>query len=324
MPGRMIRAHRLLAVPVHVERTIAGSLVAVHGRTADAEEDQASLLVAFAQQISLALTDARTVEAMREAYRDPLTGLPNRALFLERLERSLAESNGRPVVVLFIDLDRFKAVNDSLGHRAGDELLAEVADRIRETLRAADMPARLGGDEFAVLLDGGSPERACRIAERIIAGSPSRSGSPAGPCSIGASIGVAPSPAGDTDAAELLSNADVAMYRAKKAGAGRVVVFEPAMHTEAVDQLDLQVDLRSALAAEEFSLHYQPLVQLDTGALYGVEALLRWRHPTRGAVPPEVFIPIAEEIGLILEIGRWVLRQAADELANLAPRATRR
>jgi diguanylate cyclase (GGDEF)-like protein len=302
----------LTAVPVHVSGSVTGSLVAVHGETTEAE-----VLGAFAQQISLALNDARTVEAMREAYRDPLTGLPNRALFLERLERSLAEADRGPLVVLFIDLDRFKAVNDSLGHRAGDELLTEVAARIRETLRTSDVPARLGGDEFAVLLDGGSPEHACRIAERI-------TGRIAEPFKIadrtvciGASVGVAPSPAGITNAAELLSNADVAMYQAKKAGSGRVVVFEPAMHTAVVTQLDFQVDLRNALAADQFLVNYQPIVHLDSGGLYGMEALLRWRHPTRGLVPPDVFIPIAEEIGLIHEIGRWALHQAVEELANL-------
>jgi diguanylate cyclase (GGDEF)-like protein len=308
--------HRLKAVPVHVSGSVTGSLVAVHGENA-ADEDQASLLGAFAQQISLALNDARTVEAMREAYRDPLTGLPNRALFLERLERANAESSGRPVVVLFIDLDRFKAVNDSLGHRAGDELLTEVAARIRETLRSADVPARLGGDEFAVLLDGGSIEDACRVAERITARIAEPFKITDRTVCIGASVGVASGPAGLTDAAELLSNADVAMYQAKKAGAGRVVVFESAMHTAVVTQLDFQVDLRNALAAGQFLVNYQPIVHLDTGRLAGAEALLRWRHPTRGPVPPDMFIPIAEEIGLIHEVGRWALHQAVENLARL-------
>src|SRR6185437_6937680 len=159
----------LQAAPVHVNGLIAGSLVATQQDTAVADTHHTSLLTAFAQQISLALTDARTVEAMREAYRDPLTGLPNRALFLERLERALNDRHGGQVVVLFIDLDRFKAVNDSLGHRAGDELLTEVATRMRETLRSSDLAARLGGDEFAVLLEGESAEDACQVAERIAA-----------------------------------------------------------------------------------------------------------------------------------------------------------
>jgi diguanylate cyclase (GGDEF)-like protein len=308
---RMVEQDGLKAVPVHVSGSITGSLVAVHGETTETE-----VLGAFAQQISLALNDARTVEAMREAYRDPLTGLPNRALFLERLERSLADADRGPMVVLFIDLDRFKAVNDSFGHRAGDELLTEVASRLREALGPSDVPARLGGDEFAVLLDGGAPEHAGRIAERITAriAEPFKIGDRT--VCIGASVGVAPNPVGVTDAAELLSNADVAMYQAKKAGSGRVVVFEPAMHTAVVTQLEFQVDLRNALAADQFTLNYQPIVHLETGGLYGMEALLRWRHPTRGPVPPDLFIPIAEEIGLIHEIGRWVLHHAVEELAH--------
>jgi len=305
------------AAPVHVSGAIAGSLVAMRPDASDPDSDRASLLGAFAQQISMALTDAHTVEAMREAYRDSLTGLPNRALFLERLERSLNDRQPGPVVVLFIDLDRFKAVNDSLGHQAGDELLTEVAARLRETLRGGDLAARLGGDEFAVLLEGESAADACRIAERIAA----RVAEPFliadRTVYIGASVGVAQCASTGADAAELLSNADVAMYRAKKAGPGRVVVFEPAMHTEVVTQLDFQVDLNNALGAGQFRVDYQPIVQLDSGGLYGAEALLRWHHPTRGLVPPDTFVPVAEEIGLITEIGRWVLREAAGELAGL-------
>ncbi len=305
----------LHAVPVHVSGSTAGSLVAVQPAAAEADEHQASMLVAFAQQISIALTDARTVEAMREAYRDPLTGLPNRALFLERLERSLSDAGSDPVIVLFIDLDRFKAVNDSLGHRAGDELLTEVAGRIRTTLRASDLAARLGGDEFAVLLEGQSTEAACQIAERIAA----RVAEPfliAGrTVYIGASIGVAAA-AVECTAVELLSNADLAMYRAKKTS-GRPVVFKPAMHTDAVARLDFQADLKTAFSAGQFTLNYQPIVALETGALYGIEALLRWEQPVRGQVSPVVFVPVAEEIALIADIGRWVLREALTELAVL-------
>jgi diguanylate cyclase (GGDEF)-like protein len=306
----------LRAAPVHVGGSIAGSLVAMRPDSADHDSDRASL-GAFAQQISMALTDAHTVEAMREAYRDSLTGLPNRALFLERLERSLNDRHHGPVVVLFIDLDRFKAVNDSLGHQAGDELLTEVAARLRETLRGTDLAARLGGDEFAVLLEGESADDACRVAERIAVriAEPFRIADRT--VYIGASVGVAQCEPTGAEAAELLSNADVAMYRAKKAGAGRVVVFEPAMHTEVVTQLDFQVDLNNALGAGQFRVDYQPVVRLDTRDLHGAEALLRWHHPTRGLIPPEDFVPVAEEIGLITEIGLWVLREAVTELAVL-------
>jgi diguanylate cyclase (GGDEF)-like protein len=306
----------LRAAPVHVSGSIAGSLVAIQPDGAEPDADRASMLGAFAQQINMALTDAHTVEAMQEAYRDPLTGLPNRALFLERLERSLHDRRHDPVV-LFIDLDRFKAVNDSLGHQAGDELLTEVAVRIRETLRDSDLAARLGGDEFAVLLEGESAGEACRVAERIAARVAEPFRIAGRTVFIGASIGVAECAATGGDAAELLSNADVAMYRAKKSGPGRVVVFEPAMHTEVVTQLDFQVDLNNALAARQFRVVYQPIVRLDTGALHGAEALLRWQHPHRGLVPPEAFIPVAEEIGLIHDIGRWVLREAIGEVAAL-------
>jgi diguanylate cyclase (GGDEF)-like protein len=306
----------LHAAPVHVSGSVAGSLVAIQPDAAEPDSDRASMLGAFAQQINMALTDARTVEAMREAYRDPLTGLANRALFLERLERSLHDRRTDPVV-LFIDLDRFKAVNDSLGHQAGDELLTEVAVRIRDTLRDSDLAARLGGDEFAVLLEGESAGEACGVAERIAA----RVAEPFRITDrivfIGASVGVADCGATGGDAAELLGNADVAMYRAKKSGAGRVVVFEPTMHTEAVTQLDFQVDLNNALAADQLRVVYQPIVHLDTGALHGAEALLRWHHPHRGHVPPEEFVPVAEEIGLIHDIGRWVLREAIGELVAL-------
>jgi diguanylate cyclase (GGDEF)-like protein len=307
----------LQAAPVRVNGVISGGLVAAQSAGAEPDPHRTSLLTAFAQQISMALTDAHTVEAMREAYRDPLTGLPNRALFLERLERTLNDRHGGQVVVLFIDLDRFKAVNDSLGHRAGDDLLTEVAARMRETLRSSDLAARLGGDEFAVLLEGESAQDACRIAERIAA----RVAEPFVIANrtvyIGASVGVAPCAATGVDAAELLSNADMAMYRAKKTNPGQVMVFEPTMHTEVVTQLDVEVELKNALTADQLRLNFQPVCHLDTGALDGAEALLRWHHPTRGQVPPDVFIPIAEKSGLITEIGWWVLHEAIAELAHL-------
>jgi diguanylate cyclase (GGDEF)-like protein len=315
--GELTGGGDLLAAPVHVNGAVSGSLVAIRPAGTDsAGTDSAALLAAFAQQISMALTDAHIVEAMREAYRDPLTGLPNRALFLERLERSLHDGQDHPVV-LFIDLDRFKAVNDSLGHQAGDELLTEVATRIRQTLRDGDLAARLGGDEFAVLLEGESADDSCRVAERIAARVAEPFAIADRTVFIGASVGVAQCGATGAGAAELLSNADVAMYRAKKAGPGRVVVFEPAMHADVVARLDFQVDLNNALADDQFRVDYQPIVRLDTGELYGAEALLRWHHGTRGPVPPEEFIPVAEEIGLINDIGLWVLREAVGELAGL-------
>jgi diguanylate cyclase (GGDEF)-like protein len=308
--------NRLRAAPVHVNGAIAGSLVAEMSEHAASEADLTDLLSAFAQQISIALTDARTVEAVREAYRDTLTGLPNRKLFLERLEQALGLACAGPLVVLFIDLDRFKSVNDSLGHRAGDDLLGQVSDRIRACLRGSDVAARLGGDEFAVLLENASVEHAQRVAERIATAVAEPFGVADRTVYIGSSIGIAACDHSVTDAAELLSNADVAMYKAKKARSGQVVLFEPSMHAEVVTRLEFQVDLTHALAGGQFRLVYQPLIALDTGRLHGVEALLRWQHPDRGSVPPDVFIAAAEELGLINDIGGWVLNEGMKQVAK--------
>jgi diguanylate cyclase (GGDEF)-like protein len=304
----------MLATPVHVSGAVAGSLVAVGLAETDSASENTSLLSAFGQQISLALTDARTVEAVREAYRDPLTGLPNRKLFLERLDQILGDARITSVVILFIDLDRFKSVNDSLGHNAGDELLAAVSERILACLRTGDLAARLGGDEFAVLLEGVSVEDARVVAERIAIKVAAPFPIVGRQVYIGSSIGIADRTDG-TEAGELLGNADLAMYRAKRAGSGQVVVFEPEMHAEQLSRLELRADLQDALAAGQFRLDVQPLMRLGTGELEGAEALLRWHHPRRGVVPPDQFIPITEETGLINEIGRWVLREAVSQVA---------
>lgn len=319
---------RAIAAPVHVNGRVAGALVAhvheVPGQGQPAAEPRAQEpedlepLGAFAQQVSLALTDARTVEAIREAYHDPLTGLPTRALFLNRLNqaRALAHERGEPLAVLFIDLDRFKAVNDSLGHHAGDELLGAVADRVRRSIRSCDLAARLGGDEFAVLLEAADPEQAVRVAGTIVAALSAPFRVAARDVFIGASIGIAPDRSPGIESGELLSNADVAMYRAKRSGTERVAVFEPHMHDEAVDRLTLASQLHQALSRGEFRLQYQPLVALDTGLPTGLEALARWDHPQRGSVPPSVFIPMAEETEAIVEIGRWVLWTAARQVQH--------
>ncbi|MEV6924748.1 EAL domain-containing protein [Dactylosporangium sp. NPDC051485] len=269
-------------------------------------------LATFAQQAGLALTDARTVEQVREAHRDNVTGLPNRALFL-RIFHERPDS-----AVLFIDLDRFKAVNDSLGHDAGDQLLAAVAERIRGCVRATDTVARLGGDEFAVLLADVNAAAAVAVGGRIIAAVRKPFRLLGRSVSIGASVGAALPGAAGTAPDELLNSADLAMYHAKKNGPGRVVVFEPAMRAAALDYLSLRGDLQRALAEGEFGLQYQPLIRLDDegpGAVVGVEALLRWNSPARGVVPPSEFLPIAEESGLIADIGQWVLATAARQVA---------
>jgi diguanylate cyclase (GGDEF)-like protein len=307
---------RLAAAPVSVGPEIAGSLVAVLDDDAGADRlaEQQDLLVAFAQQASLALTDARTVEAVAQAHHDPVTGLPNRTLFLERLREALAER--RDDIVLFIDLDRFKAVNDSLGHRAGDALLAAVSRRITQRLRAVDMAARIGGDEFAVLLRDITMDDAVMVAEGLIDSlrQPFRVASR--DALIGASVGVAAPTRADDTADDLLSNADVAMYAAKKRGASQAVVFEPQMLAETVARLDLAAGLQRALHLGDLRLHYQPLVDLRTLQPVGVEALMRWTCPHRGMVPPVEFIGIAEESDLIVDMGLWALREGVRQLAR--------
>ena len=278
----------LIAAPVHARGKIIGSLVA--GDDPEHRAEQREMLSAFAQQISLALTDANTVEAMREAYHDQLTGLPNRALFLDRLHQAIAINSGH-VTVLFIDLDRFKAVNDSLGHKAGDDLLAAVAERVTTCIRSGDTASRLGGDEFAIMLKGAGPRTGVRVAREIIAAVKEPFRIQGREVYIAASVGVASTRGSGTDAGDLLSNADVAMYRAKKAGPGRIIIFEPHMHAEVVERLHLQADLQRALNLDEFRLQFQPLVRLHDGQPIGVEALLRWTHPERGIVPPSMFDP---------------------------------
>jgi diguanylate cyclase (GGDEF)-like protein len=307
-------------------------MVARAGDPLDPEERQ--LLQAMAQTLGLALDNIALltaerrlreerereaaerlalVEAVREARHDSLTGLPTRVLFLEILTEKLRLTV--PTSVLFIDLDRFKAVNDSLGHRAGDDLLGHVAARIRDCLRPVDTGARIGGDEFAVLLDATVAEHAVPVAWRLIEALRRPFRISGRDVFIGASIGIATGTAG-FDADDLLGNADVAMYRAKKDGPGKVVVFEPAMHAEALARLTLTADLRHALAAGEFRLLYQPLIRLETGVATGVEALIRWKRPGRGYVPPVEFLPLAEENGMIADIGRWVLRTAGEQAAR--------
>ncbi|HEX5198405.1 MAG TPA: EAL domain-containing protein [Actinoplanes sp.] len=307
----------VIAAPVRVTGEMAGSLVAHLPGGAEKYAEQRDQLAAFAQQVSLALTDARTVEAVREAHHDPLTGLPNRALFLKILNRVLASRNtdGDPTSVLFIDLDRFKTVNDSLGHEAGDQLLALVARRVRACVRASDTTARLGGDEFAALLHDSPTGTAVVVGERIIAAIKEPFRVAGREIFIGASIGIATSRDSAERSEALLHNADLAMYRAKRDGAGRVLVYEPYMQSEALDHLSLRGDLQRALREGEFRLQYQPLIRLSDLAPTGVEALIRWHSPTRGFVSPVDFIPIAEEFGLIVDIGQWALETSAKQVA---------
>jgi diguanylate cyclase (GGDEF)-like protein len=309
-------AEGALAASVHVNGARAGALVAM--APAGFDDAQLGMLDAFAEHASLALTDARTVEAMEEAFHDSLTGLPNRALFLDRLQHALdvAARRATELCVLFVDLDRFKAVNDSIGHAAGDELLRAVAARLAECTRAADTAARFGGDEFAVLLeDDGRGVRPDAVADRIIASMRRPFDVEGKEVFIGATVGIAHARDASLGPDELLRNADLAMYRAKKAGGNRAATYETAMRTALLARIELEADLRHALERDEMTLAYQPVVELETGRPVGVEALVRWAHPTRGVIPPLTFIPVAEEIGMIGAIGRWVLREACRQLA---------
>jgi diguanylate cyclase (GGDEF)-like protein/PAS domain S-box-containing protein len=270
------------------------------------------------------LRDVRERKALEDqlrhrAFHDELTGLANRALFEDRLTHALARARRHAawVAVLFLDLDDFKPVNDALGHPAGDALLQEVARRIAECLRASDTGARVGGDEFAVLLeDAASPAEADEVAERLLESIRQPvvlSGQELFPS---ASLGMALEEAGGATATELLRDADVAMYTAKRTGKGQISRFEAAMRTNAVERLHLRADLERAVERGELRLLYQPIVQLDTGAVIEVEALARWHHPLRGLLNPEQFIPIAEETGLIVPIGRYLLHRACAEAAT--------
>ncbi|SDN33464.1 periplasmic sensor diguanylate cyclase/phosphodiesterase [Afipia sp. GAS231] len=274
----------------------------------------AYLWLASRNSLQLARANRRVLEL---AQTDILTGLPNRAFFLERLNdiNSCERQRGGTFSVLMLDLDRFKNVNDSLGHAAGDELLRQVAHRLKSTLRFTDVLARLGGDEFAVIQAAcddqrsGSIELAARISKLVT--EPFML--PGHRVEIGTSIGIALAPEhGDGDG-ELLKKADLALYRSKSAGRDCYTVYDEAMSADLEARNTLEGDLRDAIARCQFEVHYQPFFDMQTGQRRGAEALVRWRHPTRGLVPPDQFIPLAEETGLIIPLGEWVIRRACDD-----------
>jgi diguanylate cyclase (GGDEF)-like protein len=256
----------------------------------------------------------REEEILRLAYEDTLTTLPNRAMFLDRLKQAVltARRTSDPVSVMMIDLDRFKVINDSLGHAAGDQVLREVADRLRELLRDSDTVARLGGDEFAVLLPTGTADGVAIVAQRILRTLEVPIMLEGQPVDIGASIGVACFPEHDDEGDSLLRHADVAMYVAKRANSG-YAIYDPRYEEGRQTQLSLLSELRRAVENDELSLFYQPKIDLKTGAIRRVEALVRWMHPTRGFVPPIEFIPFAEQTGYIKRVTRWVVENAVQQ-----------
>jgi len=252
------------------------------------------------------------------ARHDALTDLPNRVLLRDRLEQELKRvKRGECLAVLCLDLDQFKSVNDTLGHPIGDELLKLVADRLRGCTREPDTVARLGGDEFAIVMTQMQDATDAAALSRRIRESITKPYEVDGHQIISdVSIGISVAPIDGTEADRLLKNADLALYGAKADGRGTYRFFEPEMDTRMKERRDLEMDLRKALINKEFELYYQPLVVLQTNEISAFEALLRWNHPTRGMISPAEFIPIAEETGLIISIGEWVLRTACEETAN--------
>ena len=294
------------------------SLIRVDGQKRRMEATIANLLGGDAVDGMVAtfrdVTEQRNLERQlsHRAFHDELTGLANRALFLDRMDHALLvpRPDTDPLVVLFVDLDDFKSVNDALGHGVGDQLLRSIADQIKRVTAPGDTPARLGGDEFAILLeDSGGVDRAIDVGERLL-GLLREPVSLAGyDLSVLASVGVAVASPGMTTTG-LFRDADIAMYEAKRAGKSQIKIFDPAMRLPATRHLEFRTELSLAIERGQMRLMFQPMIDLDTGAIVGAEALIRWDHPLRGVIPPDQFIPVAERAGLIGPIGEWVLHES--------------
>lgn len=310
-----------------------GAFAVTHAQAYALPRSSWDILDRLAAEVAVAVESAREFaarerlqsELRQQAHHDQLTGLPNRLLLLERLRACLPHASpSHPVGVLYLDLDRFKTVNDSLGHRSGDALLGSVARRLRAALGPADLLARLGGDEFIVLLDGlPSPEHAQLVAGRLLASLDEAIKLAEADVHVGVSIGIAVHTGGERCAEDLIRDADIAMYQAKAAGRGDYAVYEPVMGERAGARLSLENDLRAAISGAGLQVHYQPIVELTTGAVVGFEALSRWTHPERGVVAPDTFIALAEETGLIEALDAAVLATAAADIRALQLRCHR-
>ncbi len=275
------------------------------------------------------IEDVTESRALRErlaqaAIHDPLTSLPNREFFMDRLEDSLSKVSraGHQVLVMFLDLDRFKLINDSLGHDVGDQILCAVAERLRSVIGPSDTLARFGGDEFTVLCPGNHDEiAALQVAERLVASMVDPIVLPSGEIFVSLSVGMALSSEGMTSGATLLRNADVAMYQAKDRGPARIEIYREANESQTISRLRTANELHRAIERDELELHYQPIIDLYTEAPVALEALVRWRHPTRGLLSPREFVPLAEDCGLIAPVGAWVLNEACRQMAEWTARA---
>ncbi len=281
-------------------------------------EERTSRLIDANQRLKVEIADREESQARSQylAYHDSLTGLGNRLLFKEQLEEALKDVSvaSHPLAVLFLDLDGFKAVNDTLGHSIGDLLLKSVATKLRDILPRTDRIARLGGDEFAILqISAAQPGSSIALAEKIIEVVGQPNSIDGHDVTVGASVGIAVARPGDINTENFLKSADLAMYSAKSDGRGTYRMFDPEMDAIVQARRLLERDMRTALAQDGFRLFYQPLVNLQTKKVTAFEALMRWQHPERGMVPPSDFIPVAEEMGLIVQLGEWALRQACAE-----------